>query len=211
MWFLLLAVVALNFVVSVLLTPKPEIENARPGKLSDLGFPRASSGSPVPLIFGKIRLRSPNTIWIGAFKAIAQTVKVKTGLFSSKDQITGYQYCISMDLALCTGPDVTLHKIWVEKKLLAAPMVPLNGNGVTMTINQSGLFGGPQKGGGMAGNTRFYSGAFTQARNAYISARATNGADLSGYPGICHIVFEDRTQTIKLPFGLGSATIITPF
>jgi Putative phage tail protein len=209
-WFALIMFVA-SFVLSQVLAPKPDIENARPSKLGDIRFPRATAGAPMPVIFGKVRLRAPNTIWFGAFKATAQTVKVKTGLFTSKDQITGYQYGVSMDLALCCGPDVTLDRIWAEKQIFKAAGAPLNGDGVLQTINQINLFGGPAKGGGMAGRIRFYSGGFTQARNAYIANRATNGADYPGYPGTCHIVFENRIQTIQMPFGLPAVTITTPF
>lgn len=209
-WVLLLLAVA-SFFLTQLLAPKPDVENARPSKLGDLRFPRATSGAPIPIVFGKVRVRAPNTLWFGNFKAIANTVKIKTGMFSSKDQITGYDYCVTIDLAICLGPNVTLHKIWAEKKLLAAPGGGLNGDGIAQVIHQSGLFGGPQKGGGMDGNIRWYSGGFTQSRNAYIAALASSGAKLPGYVGVAHCVFENRNYTVKLPFNLGTKPVTTPF
>lgn len=209
-WILLFVTIAF-WALGEILRPKPDVENARASKLGDLRFPRATAGSPVPVIFGKVRLRSPNTTWFGNFKAVAEKVKVKTSIFSSKDQIVGYNYFVSMDLALCTGPDVTLHKIWAEKKVLSdQTATPVNGDGVTRSILNAGLFGGPQKGGGMAGTIRFYSGAFTQSRNAFISGLATNGADLPAYVGICHVVFENWVRTITVPY-IGQVTITTPF
>lgn len=199
-----------TFIISYALRPKPNIENARASKLSSINFPRASAGAPVPVIFGKVRVRSCNTAWIGNFKAVAQTVKVKTGMFSSKDQIVGYNYHISMDLTICQGPDVSLHQAWADKKRwLDRTSSPINGNGVSATINQANLFGGKQKGGGMAGVIRWYSGGFTQSRNTYISGKATNGADYPAYVGIAHVCFENRTQVIKI-FGQ-TFTIVTPF
>ena len=44
-WFTL-ALFALSFFASVLLAPKPDIENARPGKLGDIRWPITDEGSP---------------------------------------------------------------------------------------------------------------------------------------------------------------------
>lgn len=186
-WFTL-ALFAASFVLSNLLAPKPQLEDARPGKLGDIRFPRVNEGDPVPGIFGKVRLRAPSCIWYGHFTSKAQKKNVKTGLFSSKDVVTGYKYWVGFDLALCCGPGVHLHKIWCEKKtLFTYPGAGLTGPN-DVTIDKPGLFGGKDRGGGFVGTARFYDGDFDQEVNTYLQNRL--GSDVPGYNGICHIVFQ---------------------
>lgn len=178
--------VAIAFLLAVvLLAPKPNVENARASNLGDFQFPRADEGDPVPLFWGTIRLKAPNTIWYGDFKAVAITEKVKSGLFSSKRVTVGYKYYIGIDLALGLGPNVVLRKIWAGKYVAWEGTV----TGQTdFTINQPDLFGGDKRQGGLQGNVTFYSGTFTQDRDAYL---ATNcDANVPRYGGICHAVFK---------------------
>ena len=117
MWFAL-AIAAAAFVVAALFAPKPKIENARSASLDDFSFPRSDEGDPVPIVKGTTRMMSPNTIWIGAFRSQAITEKVKTGLFSSKNQIVGYKYFIGLNLALALGPGIRLKRIWFGEKVV---------------------------------------------------------------------------------------------
>lgn len=186
-WFTL-ALFALSFFVSVLLAPKPDIENARSGKLGDMRWPVADEGSPVPLIFGRVRLRSPNCVWYGDFRTRATKKKVKTGVFSSENVTTGYRYYVGFHLSLGTGPGVVLKRIWVEKKVLWQSAVGVGPSPTQFSISKHGIFGGSKRGGGFSGTCTFYGGEFTQARNAYLESEI--GADVPGYVGISHIVFE---------------------
>src|SRR6056297_3309785 len=70
---------------------KPDIENAKPNGLGDFEFPTATQGRAVPLIWGTPKLTAPNVIWYGDLETLPITREVKTGLFSSEDQIVGYQ------------------------------------------------------------------------------------------------------------------------
>jgi len=198
-WFLIALVIA-SFIYTRFFAPKPNIEDARPGKLDDIRFPRATAGAPIPMIYGKVRLRSPNTAWFGNFKS---------NPMKKNDQVVGYQYFLNMDLALCLGPDVTLHQVFAGKKSATVP-ITLNGNGVTFLVNVPSLFGGPSKGGGLRGTIRYYSGGFTQSRNVLISGLATNGADLPGYVGVAHVVFENNVETRTFPI-IGTITTTNPF
>ncbi len=60
-WFTI-ALFFVSFLVTALLAPKPDIENARAGSLDDVQFPRATEDAPIPLVLGKIRLNAPNTL-----------------------------------------------------------------------------------------------------------------------------------------------------
>lgn len=194
MWFAI-ALLAGAFIVTALLAPKAKVENARAGSLADFTFPRADEGDPVGLLYGTVRLRSPNTIWTGNFRSEAITKKVKTGLFSSKRQTVGYKYYIGMDLALCLGPGVSIKRIWFGKDV--AWSGAMSGEG-TINLNLPEFYGGEEKNGGIAGTIAFYGGALTQTQDAYLAAQI--GPNVPRYNGICHAVFRD--------FYLGNSTSI---
>src|SRR6185436_5887525 len=75
-WLTLLVYAAL-FVLSDLLKPKPELENAKPSGLGDFNFPTATEGRPVPLLFGTVKISGPNVVWYGDFVQEARTIEVK--------------------------------------------------------------------------------------------------------------------------------------
>lgn len=184
MWFAI-ALLAGAFIAVALLAPKPKIENARASGLADFAFPRADAGDPVGIVKGTVRLRSPNTIWTGAFKAEAITKKVKTGLFSSKRQTVGYKYFIGMNLALCLGPNVKIKRIWFGKYVVYTGDLA----GGTININLPELYGGQDKNGGVAGTVAFYHGDFDQLQDSYLVSKI--GANVPAYVGVAHLVFRD--------------------
>jgi|GEM_PF-2327253 len=185
MIWLTLILFAVSFFLSVLLTPKPNVEDARAGTLDDLGFPRADEGTPVALIFGRQRLKGPHVLWYGDFVSRAKKKKVKTGLFSSKKVTTGYYYYVGLHLGVGIGPLVRLRKVWLGKHLLWSGTA--SGDGSQLTINKPGLFGGADKGGGFVGVIRFYSGGSTQTENAYLQ---TQLGTVPKYNDVAHMVFE---------------------
>lgn len=192
-------IVAIVFLLAmVLFAPKPNIENARAAKLGDFQFPRAKEGDPVSLIWGTVRLRSPNTIWYGDFEAVPVQQKVSTGLFSSKHVIVGYKYYMGMDLALTLGPGVVLKKIWAGKH--TAWSGNISGE-TTFQIDEPELYGGDQQRGGLAGDVTFYPGTFTQSRDNYLADKVD--PNVPRYGGVCHIVFKK--------FYFGTTTSLEPF
>lgn len=186
MWFLA-ALFVVSFAATLLLTPRPKVENARAGSLTDLQFPQSDEGGPVPLILGRVRQKGPNTLWAGDFKATPIKKKQKTGLFSSKKVIIGYEYFVGFQLGLGLGPGVTLHRIWIDKDEVWSGNA--NADGTAIAINKPNLFGGKEKGGGFVGTLRFYTGSWTQAISAYL-AGLIGAADLPAYRGTSHLVFE---------------------
>lgn len=184
-WFLVAALFLGFLGALILLAPKPKTEKQRPQGLDDLRFPRAEEGSPVPLILGTGRMRGPNTIWVGDFKAKAIKKKQKTGLFSSKKVTVGYRYFIGLDLALCLGPCV-LKRIWIDKDEVWSGTASVDGTAIN--INKPNLFGGKEKGGGFIGTLRFYTGSQTQMPNAYLESKIDG--EVPAYRSTSHIVFE---------------------
>lgn len=178
------------FIVSLiffaLFGPKPKIENARRANLGDFQVPRANEGDPVPIIYGTVKLKSPNTIYYGNLRAQPITKKVKTGLFSKKKQTVGYRYHLDMNLSLCHGPDVQISKIWAGKNI--AWSGPAMGTG-NIYVNQPELFGGDERRGGWQGNIAFYNGAYNQVRDPWLASRVDPA--MPAYVGMSHLVLKD--------------------
>ena len=113
-WFQL-ALFAVSFVLTALLAPKPEFENARAQDLDPDNFPKASESDPVPLLLGCAKIKGPNTLYYGDYQAIPIKEKVKTGLFSSTTVIKGHTYYLTLDLGLCLGP-AELKTIFIDSE-----------------------------------------------------------------------------------------------
>lgn len=182
-FFALLIQYLVTFLITELLRPKPKLENAKPAGLGDFNVPTATEGRVVPIIWGKIKVAGPNIVWYGDLTSTAITRKVKTGLFSSTRQTTGYTYFIGLQFALCRGPFIgangdALHHIrvddnyaWgVEASTGDPPLIPTDA-GAVGNINQPEFFGGKDAGGsgGLVGTFRFYAGSETQLIDDYLT------------------------------------------
>lgn len=185
-WFIIAAFV-IGLVASLFLTPKVKVENARASSLNDLNFPRSQEGDPVPWFIGKVRTKGPNTLWAGDFEARPIKKKQKTGLFSSKTVITGYNYYVGLVLSIGLGPGATLHRIWSDKDELWSGTA--NVDGTALVINKPSLYGGKDQGGGFTGTIRYYTGSFAQAINAYYQSKQGSG-DVPAYRGSVLAVLE---------------------
>lgn len=115
-----IALWVVSFLVTALLAPKPEFENARADDLDPNSFPQASENSPVPLVLGRARVNGPNTLYYGGFRAVPIKEKVKTGLFSSTTVVKGYKYYLTVDMGICLGPQVWLKDIYVDEEAIEA-------------------------------------------------------------------------------------------
>jgi hypothetical protein len=196
-WWIVAIVVAL-VILAVVLAPKPKIDNAKASPFSDFNFPRSKEGDPVPRLYGTVKVKSPNTIYAGDFKAVAIKKKQKTGLFSSKKVTIGYKYYVGMDLCVALGPDVKYRKMWLGKDLIWTGCLTDCVN--TANIDLPNLYGGPDKNGGVGGTITFYCGDFDQPQDAYLASKL--GADVPRYQGFAHIVFHQ--------FYWGNSTQIQP-
>lgn len=112
-----LALFVVSFLLTALLAPKPKLENAKAQGFDDSQAPKASADSPVPLVLGTVRLKSPNTLWYGDFEAVPIKKKIRTGLFSKKKVIVAHEYFLGLNLGLCLGP-AGLRKIYIDDKVV---------------------------------------------------------------------------------------------
>lgn len=207
-WFTL-ALFLVSFIVTALLAPKPEFENARADQLDDVQFPQATENAPIPLVLGQVRLNGPNTLWYGDFEAVPITQKVRTGLFSSTRVITGHTYFLGLDMGLCLGPNVDLREIYIDDEIVWSGNTS-GVNEVVIDISSGSLFGGYKEGGGWISTGNFYGGDFTQNVDAYLEGQIGVG-NVPAYNGLSHIVFNkanigESSQLRKIAFVLESYT-----
>ncbi len=185
-----------TFLLTELLRPKPNIEDAKPAGLGDFQVPTATEGRVVPLIWGRVKMAGPNVVWYGDLVADPITEKIKTGLFSSQVVTIGFRYSIGLQMALCRGPVDLLINIrndgsfcWGEEAPSAdANLVPTDA-GAIYFIDEPSFFGGEESGGGggLVGGGRIYPGTETQVVSAYLAQFQT---PTPFYRGTCFITFE---------------------
>ena len=185
-----------TFLITELLRPKPNIEDARPAGLGDFQVPTATEGRVVPIIWGRVKIAGPNVVWYGDLVADPVEEKIKTGLFSSTAQIVGFNYFIGLQFGLCRGQVDLLYAIrndesfcWGPDASTAdTPVVPIDAGGI-YNINQPAFFGGEDAGGGggLVGGGRIYPGSETQAVNAYLTPLQV---PTPAYRGTCYLTME---------------------
>ncbi|MCK5088972.1 MAG: hypothetical protein KAQ88_03235, partial [Hyphomicrobiaceae bacterium] len=192
----MLLVYVATFLLTELLRPKPQLENAKPAGLGDFQVPTATEGRVVPVIWGRVKVSGPNVVWYGDLIADPRTEKVKTGLFSSDRVTTGFRYSIGLQMALCRGPVDLLINIrndesfaWGEDAPSADANVVPTDPGATYNIDEPGFFGGEESGGagGLIGGGRIFPGSETQALSAYLTPFQV---PTPGYRGTCYLTWE---------------------
>lgn len=192
--FFFIALFVVGFILTAFFGPKAKVENAKAAQLSDFQFPRSEEGGPVPRIYGTVKTKGVNTIGQCKFQAVPIKKKVKTGLFSSKKVITGYKYLTGLDLAVCLGPCVVYRRMWYGNHLIWAGCLYGTCNVERIEIDLPELLGGPDQNGGIGGSVSLYPGSFVQPQDAYLQANLTKpnvDDQVSSYPGIAHMIFED--------------------
>ena len=190
-FFLMFLVFSALTVLTDLLTPKPELEDAKPAGVGDFQFPTADEGRPVPNLWGTVRTSGPNVIWWGDYRQRALTRKVKTGFFTSKNQVIGFKYDVGLQMGLCRGgstPVDSLRGVWIGDDKVFDGVVT---DGGTFTIDEPELFGGDELGnGGLIATMRFFAGSNSQAASSYLSDFQKEPAvtgDTPAYQGLCYV------------------------
>lgn len=85
----------------------------------------------------------------------------------SKKQTVGYRYYLGMHMILCHGPIDRINSISVDDRVAWAG----SEEGGTINIQNSGLFGGDEREGGISGLVDIEMGASTQGQNSYLLSR----------------------------------------
>jgi len=192
-----------TFALSQLLTPDPDIENARPASLNDFSFPTATEGRILPLNWGTDLVKGPNVIWYGDLSTYAIEKKIKINFFKTEKVTTGHTYYVGIQFGICHGPAV-LKAVYVGDELVWSGTqatdgpIEINGNDVIGTFN-------------------FHTGSKTQAKNAYLE---TKQSPCPAYRNMCYGVLEHgyvgKSTSIKawsfeiqrIPTGLGTGSVV---
>ena len=176
---------ALALVISELLRPKQDLEDAKPASVGDFNFPTATEQRKVGFVHGRIKVAGPNVVWYGDFTSIPIKEKVKTGLWSYQRFIKGYRYYVGLQMALCQGQVDAVHKVWIGDRLVFDGTLT---HEQTVEIDEPELFGGEEQGtGGVIGTLRLHDGRNSQAVNAYLSSFQT--PNQPAYRGTAYVVW----------------------
>jgi hypothetical protein len=225
----MLLVYVATFLITELLRPKPNLENAKPATLGDFQVPTATEGRPIPIIFGRVNMKGPNVVWYGDLKTEKIEQDVSTGLFSSEDVTIGFEYYLGVQLALCRGPlDGPLDQlinirnddsyVWGPEGPNAEAAILPSGTGTAFTIDVKNHFGerkSPGQG-GLLMNCAFYSGSQLQSVDPYLAGFQT---PTPAYRGTSYIIIKQgwignspnlrnfEFEIARVPDGLDLATL----
>lgn len=209
-WFTL-ALFVVSFVLTALLAPEPNIENARPQELNPESFPRATEDAPIPLVLGKVRMEAPNTIWWGDFYSVPITERIKVSLFKSKTVVVGHNYYMSINLALAMGPKTVMTAIYVDDKEFWTGTTADNAP-TAISASDSSFFGGYKEGGGFSIGGNYYPGSLDILEQPVDNSLAAQvaPAPAPAYLGTAHIYADlwlgESASLRKMAFILESYT-----
>ena len=222
-WVAFLYYIAVT-IITELLRPEPDLENAKPATLGDFQFPTATEGRSVPVIWGTVRVNGPNIGWYGDLEARPIKKKVKTGMFSSSSVTVGHRYFIGLDFMICRGDmstgtpdlDMGIKRIWIDDAILRPSSEGFTPTG-TISFDKPYFFGGKDEG-GVVGNMRIYPGSAGQGQDNYMSGLdEIDDTLLPNYRGTVHCVLEHMEmgnsarvgpwsfEVRRIPNGLGLA------
>ncbi|HHM5016621.1 TPA: phage tail protein [Pseudomonas aeruginosa] len=173
-------VLIISLVSMYMLAKKVGGEAAKAGTLEDFNIATAQD-RPIQYIGGTVKLDAPNILWYGALRTIP--IRKKAG---KKKQTVGYKYFLGVQAGLCYGADVVLRKLWFGKDLAWSGEISSG----SFEVDKKQLFGGEDRGGGVAGTITFYPGDRTQEEDAYLVSKV-GGDKTSALRGLCYLVFKD--------------------
>lgn len=109
-----------------------------------------------------------------------------------KEQTVGYKYYTGMHMALCKGPVDRLIRIRVDERVVASSsgeggtgFAPVNGS-LSVNIQQSEIFGGESREGGISGQVDFMDGGLLQGVNSYL--QSVLGGIVPAFRGVASLV-----------------------
>lgn len=175
-----------------LLRPKPELEDARAATFEEFGVPSVDPSRPIPVACGLVRITSPQLLWYGDYRTVAIEEEVRTGLFSKDEFIKGYKYYIGVHLSLARSLDEFHEILWDDESLHAfggSPVVPITTD-TTVSINKPDFLGGeegPSAQGGIVGDFTFRFDSPTKAVSTYLAGFQT---PTQAYRHIAELILE---------------------
>lgn len=176
-------------VVGELLRPKPKFNDPKPSAVGDFSFPTADASRVIPIWWGTCKMEGPNVTWFGDLTIVTLKKKVKTGWFSSKKIVTGYNYYLGVQLVYGYGECDEFLQLRADDKVLNISNTTFTGDVCSFNINSPTILDNDDPPNGIKGDCKLYKGTFTQPTNAYLSA-AWNEPDMSAFRPLLHLVME---------------------
>lgn len=176
-------------VVGELLRPKPKFNDPKPSAVGDFSFPTADASRVIPIFFGTCKMQGPNVVWFGDLTIITLKKKVKTGWFSSKRIVTGYNYYLGVQLVFAYGPADAFIELRIDDKVAPISSTTFTGDVCSFTINAPTILGNDDPPDGVKGPCKLYRGTFEQPPNMYLSS-VWSEPDMSAFRPLLHMVME---------------------
>jgi hypothetical protein len=137
-------------IIAIAAQKKPP--DARAAGLDELEVPVAEDGRAIPVIFGRVRMKSPNVTWFGDMET--RRIRKRSGF--SKTTV-GHKYYLKFQMAFCHGPiNKAGNPLFGEKQInpsLAAlfDLTLLRPSSYEIPFDDGNFFGGETRGGGASG------------------------------------------------------------
>lgn len=176
-------------VVGELLRPKPKFNDPKPSAVGDFSFPTADASRVIPVFFGTCKMEGPNVVWFGDLTIVTLKKKVKTGWFSSKRIVTGYNYFLGVQLVYAYGPADEFIELRIDDKIAPISNKAFTGDVCSFSINAPTILDNDDPPNGVTGPCKLYRGTFTQPANLYLS-QAWGEPDTSAFRPLLHLVME---------------------
>ena len=176
-------------VVGELLRPKPKFNDPKPSAVGDFSFPTADASRVIPIFFGTCKMQGPNTVWFGDLEIITLKKKVKTGWFSSKRIVTGYNYYLGVQLVFAYGPCDEFIELRIDDKVAPINNKTFTGDVCSFTINAPTIISNDDPPNGVKGPCKLYQGTFTQPPNMYLSEQ-WGEPEMTAFRPLLHMVME---------------------
>lgn len=186
-WNILLGIA--SFALNLLLSPKPQ--SKKPSSLEDFGIPVAEEGLEIPVAFGSVWQKSPNTVWYGDLQLQPIKGPRRYGFFGPKSTV-GWKYGLGLHMILSHSTPDKIWQIWAEKQLFpklpsTAPFEDING---ILVIDQMDIYGGEEAGGGVFGPVAVLGGAAGQTVDGYLAEQLGTGANTPAFRGVFSLVWQ---------------------
>lgn len=176
-------------VVGELLRPKPKFNDPKPSAVGDFSFPTTDASRVIPIFFGTCKMQGPNVVWFGDLTIITLKKKVKTGWFSSKRIVTGYNYYFGVQLVFAYGPCDEFIELRIDDKVAPITRKTFTGDVCSFTINAPTIISNDDPPNGVKGPCKLYRGTFEQPPNMYLSTQ-WNEPEMTAFRPLLHMVME---------------------
>lgn len=169
------------FVLSYLTRPKNETTGVTVAGLDDLKVPTQNEGIPIPILWGRARINSPNVVWFGDFHTQSIT----------KDRsLIAVRYQLAVQFALCRGTIDAVTAIYVDDEgVWSGSLGSSSGDGYS--FSDETFWGGEGEGtnwqGGLVIAGRIYNGDPNQSADGYL---ANFQSPSVAYRGTAYVTFD---------------------